>query len=101
MSDNDNEFGIWEGEVATELPDRFDASLYFIGRIRTPWTRRADCPKNGGESDAVCQIELDPRWTQGLTGLETATHLWVLYWMDQARRDLVIQAPRHYAEPKG
>ena len=89
------------GEIAVPLPDQFDASLYYIGRIRTPWTRRADCPKNGGESDAVCQIELDSRWSQGLTGLETATHLWVLYWMDQARRDLVIQAPRHYAQPKG
>jgi len=25
----------------------------------------------------------------------------VLYWMDRARRDLVIQAPRHYGEPRG
>jgi tRNA-Thr(GGU) m(6)t(6)A37 methyltransferase TsaA len=88
------------GEIAVTLPDRFDASLYFIGRIRTPWIRRQDCPKNGGESDAVCQIELDSRWALGLTGLETATHLWALYWMDQARRDLVIQAPRHYGKPK-
>ena len=25
----------------------------------------------------------------------------VLYWMDRARRDLVLQAPRHYREPRG
>ena len=25
----------------------------------------------------------------------------VLYWMDKARRDLVVQAPRHYAEARG
>jgi tRNA-Thr(GGU) m(6)t(6)A37 methyltransferase TsaA len=25
----------------------------------------------------------------------------VLYWMDKARRDLVVQAPRHYAESRG
>ena len=29
-----------EGEIAVELPARFDASLYYIGRIRTPWKRR-------------------------------------------------------------
>jgi tRNA-Thr(GGU) m(6)t(6)A37 methyltransferase TsaA len=88
------------GEVKAELPDRFDASLYFIGRIRTPWTRREDCPKNARESDAVCTIEVDPRWAPALAGVETCSHLVVLYWMDKARRDLLVQAPRHYAEPR-
>ena len=32
--------GIREGEVAVALPEKFDAGLYFIGRIRTPWARR-------------------------------------------------------------
>ena len=36
-----------------------------------------------------------------LTGIESCTHILVLYWMDRARRDLVLQAPRHYAEPRG
>jgi tRNA-Thr(GGU) m(6)t(6)A37 methyltransferase TsaA len=94
-------FGLREGEVAVELPDRFDASLYYIGRIRTPWTRREDCPKNGRESEAVCTVELDSRWLQGLQGLETSSHVVLLYWMDRARRDLVLQAPRHYAEQRG
>ena len=94
-------FGVREGEVRVELPDHFDASLYFIGRIRTPWTRREDCPKNGRESEAVCTIEVDQRWAAGLAGLETSSHVVVLYWMDQARRDLVLQAPRHYAEQRG
>jgi tRNA-Thr(GGU) m(6)t(6)A37 methyltransferase TsaA len=97
----DDPFGIRPGEVTAPLPDRFDAGLYFIGRIRTPWTRREDCPKNTRESDAVCTIEVDPRWAAALTGVETCTHILALYWMDRARRDLVIQAPRHYAEPRG
>jgi tRNA-Thr(GGU) m(6)t(6)A37 methyltransferase TsaA len=94
-------FGLREGEVATELPDHFDASLYFIGHIRTPWSRREDCPKNARESEAICTIELDPRWALGLKGLETASHVIVLYWMDKARRDLVLQVPRHYQEQRG
>jgi tRNA-Thr(GGU) m(6)t(6)A37 methyltransferase TsaA len=94
-------FGLRPGEIAVELPERFDASVYFIGRIHTPWTARADCPKNGRESDEICTIELDPRWVAGLQGLETSSHVVVLYWMDQARRDLVLQAPRHYEQQRG
>jgi tRNA-Thr(GGU) m(6)t(6)A37 methyltransferase TsaA len=97
---NDN-WGIREGEVAVELPERFDASLYFIGRIRTPWTDRENCPKNARESDAICTIEVDPRWAPALRGVETCTHLVVLYWMDRSRRDLVIQVPHHYGVGRG
>jgi tRNA-Thr(GGU) m(6)t(6)A37 methyltransferase TsaA len=100
-SANPDPFGLRAGEVAVELPERFDASLYFIGRIRTPWARREDCPKNGREAEAICTIELDSRWAQGLRGLETSSHVVVLYWMDRARRDLVLQAPRHYGEQRG
>jgi len=90
-----------EGEVAVALPPHFDASLYFIGRIHTPWRRREDCPKNARGSEAVCTIELDPRWSEGLKGIETVSHVIVLYWMDRARRDLVFQAPRDYRERRG
>ena len=94
-------FGIREGEVAVPLPDGHDASLYFIGRIHTPWKERKDCPKNARGSDAVCTIEVDPRWAPALTKLETLSHVIVLYWMDRSRRDLVLQTPRHYGEQFG
>jgi tRNA-Thr(GGU) m(6)t(6)A37 methyltransferase TsaA len=97
----DEEFGVRPGEITLELPERFDAGLYFIGRIRTPWTTRDACPKNSRESTAACTIEVDPRYAAALSGLESCSHLLVLYWMDRARRDLLIQAPRHYGEPRG
>jgi len=100
-SPTDDPFGRREGEVAVELPEDFDAGLYFIGRIRTPWTDRADCPKNAGGSDTICRIELDPRYAAALDKVETCSHLIVLYWMDRARRDLVVQTPRHYGEGRG
>ena len=90
-----------EGEIAVALPEKFDASLYFIGHIRTPWKHRQDCPKNPRESDVVCTIVLDPRWVGGLQGLDSVSHVVVLYWMDRARRDLIVQAPRHYSEHRG
>jgi len=88
---------IREGEIATTLPETFDAGVYFIGRIRTPWKTRSDCPKNARGSDAECTIELDPRYAAALDGVATCTHLVVLYFMDRARRDLVVQVPRHGA----
>jgi tRNA-Thr(GGU) m(6)t(6)A37 methyltransferase TsaA len=100
-STQDDWYGLREGEVAVALPAAFDASLYYIGRIRTPWQRREDCPKNARESDAVCTVEVDPRWAQGLTGLESVSHVLLLYWMDRARRDLLVQSPRHYTERRG
>ena len=91
------------GEVQVALPAEPDASLYFIGRIRTPWIARKDCPKNARaarDSGVVCTIEVDPRWHQALPGVETCSHLIVLYWMDRARRDLAVQVPKQYGDGK-
>ena len=96
-----DDLGLRPGETVVALPNTYDASLYFIGCIRTPWTSRGECPKNARESSAVCTVEVDPRYAAALTGVEGCSHLLLLYWMDRARRDLLIQAPRHYGEPCG
>ena len=89
------------GERRLALPETPDAGVYFIGRIRTPWRDRSECPKNANGSDAVCTVEVDPRYAEALTGTEAASHLILLYWMDKARRDLAIQVPRHHERPRG
>ncbi|OYX13991.1 MAG: tRNA (N6-threonylcarbamoyladenosine(37)-N6)-methyltransferase TrmO, partial [Rhizobiales bacterium 32-66-8] len=86
--------GIRPGEVRGELPFSFDASIYFIGRIRTPWATRAECPRRGAADGPVCRLEIDPRWAQALQGVSSKSRLQVLYWMDQARRDLLLQSPK-------
>src|SRR5687767_5870584 len=88
---SDDEFGERDGERSILLPDTFDAGVFFIGRISTPWRTRQDCPKNSAESDAICTITLDPRYGDGLKDLETSSHVIVLYWMDRAPRNLVLQ----------
>jgi tRNA-Thr(GGU) m(6)t(6)A37 methyltransferase TsaA len=95
------DFGIREGEVAVDLPGTTDTGLYFIGRIRTPWTDRKSCPKNARGSDAVCTVELDARFAPGLKDIETCSHLVLLYWMDRAPRNLVLQVPGHYGAQHG
>lgn len=100
MDGNDTE--IRPGEEAVALPEGADAALWFIGRIRTPWTDRRDCPKRGdAEAGPECQIELDPRWQAALAGLEPGARLQVLYWMHRARRDLVVQTPGRRTEGTG
>jgi tRNA-Thr(GGU) m(6)t(6)A37 methyltransferase TsaA len=96
-----DEFSERDGERSIDLPDSFDAGLFFIGRIHTPWRSRQDCPKNSSESDAVCTIEVEARYADGLKDLDTASHVIVLYWMHRAPRNLVLQRPRHYGETRG
>lgn len=83
------------------LPGHADATLVFIGRLRTPWSRREDCPRQGDrDAGPLCRAEIDPRWRDGLKGIEANSHVQLLYWMDRARRDLVMQRPRD-GEPRG
>jgi tRNA (adenine37-N6)-methyltransferase len=89
MSDSD----LRPGEVAIELPPQTDAGIYFIGTIRTPWRTRQECPKRGSTDGPVCTIVVDERWREGLTGLAGHQRIQVLYWMNRARRDLVLQTP--------
>jgi tRNA (adenine37-N6)-methyltransferase len=88
-----NESDLRPGEVAVELPAQSDAGIYFIGVIHTPWKTRRECPKRGSLDGPICTIALDARWRQGLTGLAAHKRIQVLYWMGQARRDLVLQTP--------
>ncbi len=89
------------GETVLSLPDGPDATVFFLGRLRTPWTTRAQCPKRGDTNGPDCRIELDPRWEPALDGIERYDRLQVLYWMHLARRDLATQRPRSAAGASG
>lgn len=94
MNDPSNsDAGMRPGEAAVALPAGGDASVYFIGVIRTPWKTRGECPKGSKTDGPVCGIVIDERWHAALAGLEDHRRLQVLYWMHLARRDLVLQTP--------
>ena len=80
-----------------------DAGVVFIGRLRTPW-RRGDCPRNLGrarERGGRFAAEIDAPYRPGLEGLAAGDAVILLYWMADARRDLIRQAPHHAPGPKG
>lgn len=98
---------IREGEIALPFDPATaaaDAGLVFIGRIRSPWTSREDCPKNmnaARERGLPAEALIDAPYRRGLDGLDGVTHVVLLSWLGQARRDLIIQKPRHATQPRG
>ena len=89
------------GEVTAPLPDRTDARLVFIGRIRTPFRSREECPHQGNLAGPVCRIEIDEPWQGALKGIEAYARIEVLYWLHFARRDLVLQSPKSDGQTVG
>ncbi len=96
-----------ETQLAFDPAERLDASIRFIGAIRTPW-KRGNCPKNlisareqakGGS--LKFDVELEPGFERGLSGLEVGRGVFLIYWMHEARRDLITQSPRHTAGTRG
>ena len=88
-------------EVAVEAPASFDAGLTFIGVIRTPWTSRLDCPRQGRADGPICRIEVAEPWVAALDGIEAYERIEVLYWLHESRRDLVRQSPANDGETRG
>ena len=89
------------GETAVEAPPATDAGLVFIGRIRTPWTDRLECPRQGRPDGPVCRIEVFEPWVAALDGIAEYERLEVLYWLHESRRDLVRQSPRNDGVARG
>lgn len=100
-------FDIRDGEVrlaedpATRAPD---AALVFVGTIRSPWSDRADCPKNMSAASAAARpatLVVDEAYRPGLAGLEGTSHVVILTWLQHSPRDLIVQHPRHATAPRG
>ena len=82
-------------EISVSIPEPDDARLFFIGRIHTPFKERKDCPRQGSVDGPECRIEIFDPWVPALQGLEQYDRVELLYWLDKARRDLVVQNPAH------
>jgi tRNA (adenine37-N6)-methyltransferase len=92
---------IQRNEVVVEGPNSFDAGLTFIGLIRTPWTSRLDCPRQGRADGPICRIEVNEPCVAALDGIEALGRIEVPYWLHESRRDLVRQSPANDGETRG
>ena len=94
-------FGIRPGELAVPLPEKIRRR----GLFHRPHPHALATAGGVPEERPRIRRRLHHRGRSALGArarrVETCSHLVVLYWMDRARRDLVLQVPRHYGEPRG
>lgn len=96
-----------EGEVELAFDPAVtanDARVLFIGRVRSAWSDRDACPRNmaaAREGAVPARVEVDEAFRAGLAGLEKASHIAILTWLDQSARNLIVQKPRHATAPRG
>lgn len=100
----DRDIRAGEEQLDFDPADRAQQGVAFIGHIRSDW-EKGTAPRNLRQSrergGGTARIELDPGYTRGLSGLTVGQAIWVLYWMDRGRRDLIVQAPGHTDGPRG
>jgi tRNA (adenine37-N6)-methyltransferase len=81
-----------------------DGQIVFIGRIRSPWVTRENCPKNmkaARDAGLPAIVAIDEPYRRGLAGLERASHIVILTWLHHAARNLIVQKPRHASVASG
>lgn len=95
-----------DGEIRLPFDpaDQTDATLAFIGTLSTGW-QPGMAPRNlrqarekGGGNGVVTLL---PAYRAGLGGLAEGQAIWLVLWFDRARRDLIVQVPRHTDGPRG
>jgi tRNA-Thr(GGU) m(6)t(6)A37 methyltransferase TsaA len=69
------------------------ARLQFIGVLHGDITSREDAPKNFDESERVGILEIYPEYQDGLDGIAPGQTIVVLFWLHQARRNLLKVYP--------
>ena len=68
--------------------------LHIIGMLHGDIASQDDAPKNYSESNRVGTIEIFSQYTEGLEGIVPGQTIVVLFWLHEARRDILKVHPR-------
>jgi len=71
-----------------------------IGFISSSFKNRENAPRQGRECDDCCLITLYPQYREGLGEMIGISHIWVLYWMDRAERDVLFSRRPEWIEAR-
>lgn len=71
-----------------------------VGIIHSPYRGRGDAPRQGAGSDVVSTVEIFPEYAAALGTMEGISHIWVLYWLDRAERDLLMVRRPEWTEDR-
>jgi tRNA (adenine37-N6)-methyltransferase len=97
-SDRNNATHVTASFAETSPPSAiagFSASLVSIGRIRTPFRTIEACPHHGAADNQPTVLELFAEYETALLGIESASHIYVMYWLHQADRDILQRRTPH------
>lgn len=71
-----------------------------IGVISSPFKEWRNTPLQGRECDDCCTITIYPEFREGLGEMLGISHIWVLYWMDRAERDVLFSRRPDWKEAR-
>lgn len=64
--------------------------LVSIGVIRSPYLNRGDAPRQGRLENTRSEIHIYDPYKAGVGENGSCSHIFVLYWLDRSRRDVLI-----------
>jgi tRNA-Thr(GGU) m(6)t(6)A37 methyltransferase TsaA len=67
--------------------------LVSIGMIRSPYQNRGDAPRQGRLENTVSEIHIYDPYKAGVGEPGSCSHIFVLYWLDRSRRDVLTATP--------
>jgi L-fuculose-phosphate aldolase len=65
-----------------------------VGTMHCGISKTVDAPKNYSESAETGRLEIFPQYLEALEGIQVGQTIVVLFWLHQARRDLLKVYPR-------
>jgi tRNA-Thr(GGU) m(6)t(6)A37 methyltransferase TsaA len=78
-----------------------EASLHYIGEIRSSLKRIEDCPLQESEDAPAASLVILPEFREGITNIEVGADLLLLTWLHKADRSVIACVPRkNYDAPK-
>jgi tRNA (adenine37-N6)-methyltransferase len=85
-------YAVWISRDAFKTRQRRDVvmiEIVPIGVIRSPYRERQDAPRQGAGTPGVSRLEVYHEYIPAMGNMEGISHIWVLYWMDRAQRNLL------------
>lgn len=73
---------------------RMEIEITPIGTLHCKIRKPADAPKNYSESAETGRLEILPQYLEALSGIQVGQTIVVLFWLHEARRDLLKVYPR-------
>lgn len=71
-----------------------------IGTISSPFKNRQDAPRQGRECEDCSVITIFSQYKDGIGEMIGISHIWVLYWMDRAERDILFARRPEWKEAR-